>query len=70
MDARIKNFDWESIEREYRAGQLSLTEIGKTHNISRKWIMKHAVEKGWLTKAKPYRLTAKGMSSAAAFLRR
>ena len=32
--------------------------------------LEYAVEKGWLTKAKPYRLTAKGMSSAAAFLRR
>lgn len=29
-----------------------------------------AVEKGWLTKSEPRRLTAKGFKAAAAFLRR
>lgn len=47
MTRRPKNFDWESIEREFRAGQLSLGEIGKTYDISRRWIMKRATEKGW-----------------------
>ena len=32
--------------------------------------VEHALERGWLTKATPRRLTAKGYAVAAAFLRR
>lgn len=39
--------DWEAIEREYRAGQLSIREIAKKHGISDTAIRKAAKEKGW-----------------------
>lgn len=32
--------------------------------------IEHALEKGWLTKTEPYRLTAKGFNTARAFLKR
>lgn len=39
--------DWEAIEREYRAGQLSVAEIGRQHTISHVAILKRAKKKGW-----------------------
>jgi hypothetical protein len=39
--------DWEAIEREYRAGQLSEAEIARQHNISRAAIQKRAKKHGW-----------------------
>lgn len=53
MAPRGKTFDWENIEREYRAGQLSVNEISKTYGISRKWIMKRATETGWTRNLAP-----------------
>lgn len=32
--------------------------------------IEHALDKGWLTKSQPRRLTARGWSTAAAFLKR
>jgi hypothetical protein len=34
--------DWEAIEREYRAGNLSVAEIGQLYGVSRQGIEKHA----------------------------
>ena len=39
--------DWEAIEREYRAGQLSVSEIARQHNISHAAILQKAKRKGW-----------------------
>lgn len=41
------NTDWESIEREYRAGQLSLSTIGEMYGVSKGRISQKAKEEGW-----------------------
>jgi len=40
--------DWEAIEREYRAGQLSVSEIGRQHGVSHTAINKRAKKEGWI----------------------
>lgn len=40
--------DWESIEREYRVGQLSIKEIGRRFGITHSAIVKRAKKDGWL----------------------
>lgn len=40
--------DWEAIEREYRAGMLSLREIGRRHNVTEGAIRKRAKADGWV----------------------
>jgi hypothetical protein len=42
-----KNVDWEAIEREYRAGQLTVVEIGRQHGLSHTAINKRAKRDGW-----------------------
>lgn len=42
-----RGIDWEAIEREYRAGQLSVVEIGRQHSISHTAINKRAKRDGW-----------------------
>lgn len=42
-----KRTDWEAIERDYRAGMLSIREIAKVHDISDKAIRNKAKEHGW-----------------------
>ena len=42
-----KQTDWEAIERKYRAGVLSLREIGKQHSVSDTAIRKKAKIEGW-----------------------
>lgn len=39
--------DWEAIEREYRAGQLSVSEIGRQYGVSHTAINKRAKKEGW-----------------------
>lgn len=39
--------DWEAVEREYRAGQLSVAQIGREHGISHPAIFKRAKKHGW-----------------------
>lgn len=39
--------DWEAVEREYRAGQLSVREIGKSAGVSHVAILKRAKRDGW-----------------------
>ncbi|MDA3833669.1 MAG: hypothetical protein PF495_09750 [Spirochaetales bacterium] len=42
-----KNFDWEYIEREFVAGQLSIMEIARQAGCSRQAISKRAARQGW-----------------------
>lgn len=42
-----KTTDWEAIEREFRAGQLSTREIARQHDISHAAINKRAKAEGW-----------------------
>lgn len=42
-----KQTDWEAIEREYRAGQLSVSEIGRQRDVSHTAINKRAKKDGW-----------------------
>jgi transposase-like protein len=39
--------DWENIEKEYRAGQLSVAEIARQHGLSHPAILKRAKRDGW-----------------------
>jgi hypothetical protein len=39
--------DWEAIEREYRAGQLTVREIGAAQGISHVAVLKRAKRDGW-----------------------
>lgn len=39
--------DWEAIEREYRAGQLSVREIGRQYGVGAPAIVKRAQKGGW-----------------------
>ena len=39
--------DWEAIEREYRAGQLSVSEIARQHSVSHPLIFRKAKAVGW-----------------------
>ena len=45
--AKRPSYDWESIEREYRAGQLSVVEIGRQYGCSHTAINKRAKKEGW-----------------------
>jgi len=45
--AKGKSTDWEAIEREFRAGQLSVREIGRQHGVSHVAINKKAKVEGW-----------------------
>lgn len=68
-----KPTDWEAIEREYRAGQLSVSEIARQHGISHTAINKKAKAKGWtrnlaarVREEVSERLVSDGVSAASA----
>jgi predicted DNA-binding protein YlxM (UPF0122 family) len=42
-----KQYDWEAIEREYRAGQLSISEIARQGGCSRAAVYKAAKKNNW-----------------------
>lgn len=42
-----RTIDWEAIERDYRAGVLSLRELGDRHGISHVAIVRKAKREGW-----------------------
>lgn len=56
-----KIIDWEAIEREYRAGQLSASEIGRQYGVSRQAILKRAKKEEW-----PQNLSARVKEAVAA----
>lgn len=43
-----KPVDWEAVEREYRAGLLSVREIGKAACVSHVAVLKRAKREGWV----------------------
>lgn len=43
----LSKVDWEGIEREYRAGQLTVVEIGRQYCVSHTAINKRAAKEGW-----------------------
>lgn len=45
--AERKTVDWELVEREFRAGQLSVAEIGRQCGVSHQAINKRAKREGW-----------------------
>jgi hypothetical protein len=47
MAAPKPDLDWEAIEREYRAGQLSVTQIGRLNGCSHTAVLKRAKKYGW-----------------------
>jgi hypothetical protein len=47
MAGKRKNIDWEAIEREYVAGQLSNREIARAYDCGESSIRKKAAELGW-----------------------
>lgn len=47
-EARRPPTDWEAIEREFRAGQLSVREIGKLYGVSHTAIQKRAKAHEWV----------------------
>jgi hypothetical protein len=46
MGGRVK-YDWEAIKREYRAGQLSISEIAAQFGCRRETISRRATKEGW-----------------------
>lgn len=54
MVSKKKKIDWEGIKREYRTGQVSITEIAAQFNCARETITRKAKKESWkrdLTKA-------------------
>jgi hypothetical protein len=47
MTASKPTLDWEAIEREFRAGQFSVSEIGRIYGVSHTAILKRAKKLGW-----------------------
>jgi len=47
MSEPKRQIDWDSIERDFRAGTLSIREIGRTNNVSDKAIRNKAEALGW-----------------------
>ena len=45
--AKKKTYDWDIIEKEYRAGQLSIREVARRHGCSESAIRKRAKTHGW-----------------------
>src|ERR1700693_3013651 len=46
-EAQFNSIDWESIETHYRAAQISIREIARTHGITDGAIRKRAKAEGW-----------------------
>ena len=47
MGTEKRNVDWDAIERDYRAGVLSLREIGASQSVTEGAIRKRAKRDGW-----------------------
>lgn len=46
-DQQRKAVDWDAVERDYRAGLLSLREMGERHGVTHAAIRKKAEKEGW-----------------------
>lgn len=46
-EGKRASIDWEAVEREFRAGQLSVREIGRQFGVSHVTIVRRAKDKGW-----------------------
>lgn len=46
-DGNGKTIDWEAIERDYRAGVLSVRQIGRNHGVSHTAVQKRADKEAW-----------------------
>ena len=73
MSAKRSPVDWEAIEREYRAGQLSVSEVGRQYGVSHTAINKKAKAQGWsrnlaakVKEAVSAKLVSDGVSTASA----
>lgn len=67
MSSKPTSVDWESIEKEYRAGQLSLRAIASAHGVSDTAIRKRAKRDGWkrdLTRDVRQRVKAESVRSS------
>lgn len=71
--AAEKPIDWEAVEREYRAGQLSVREIAKAAGVSHTLINRRAKNEGWtrnladrVREAVSSKLVSSGVSNAGA----
>ncbi|MDN3920079.1 hypothetical protein [Roseateles violae] len=53
IDKGRRDLDWSAIELDYRAGILSLRELGAKHRCSHSTIANLAGRKGWLRSAEP-----------------
>ena len=47
IDKRRRYIDWDAIERDYRAGLLSLREMAQKHGCSHSTIANFASRNGW-----------------------
>lgn len=64
---RRNDIDWEAIERDYRAGQLSMREIAAKHKVAPSSVMRRSEKHGWtqdLTTAVQTRTKAKLLAHA------
>ena len=46
--ARRSDIDWEAVERDYRAGSLSIVAVSEKHGVSRTHLKAKAKAEGWL----------------------
>ena len=50
--------DWEAVQAEYIASEISLRDLGKKHGIPRATIEKRCTSEGWVAKRKAYKQKA------------
>jgi len=42
-----KQIDWEAIEKEYRAGMLSIREVARRNSVDHAYLIRTAKKEGW-----------------------
>ena len=69
----MSHVDWKAVEKEYRAGQLSVRALCDRFQVSRSVLLSHAAKEGWsrdltaaIRVAAQERLLAEDVSAAAA----
>lgn len=61
MAKENKPIDWDGIERDYRAGVMSVREIAKWYGVSHTAINKRAKAEGWVREAQPKHFDRKAL---------